>query len=288
MDTSHNPFQKIKGRYFVFIWLFPIFLLPGVQEFTEFLYRHWTWYWVDVFYSYVFHIILLSTILIITGYGNLNWDIFFAKRIAHNDVKPALKLTVFLFLFSVALSYIIFFPLSYIFPRFVEVWYIEAYEIIFWDGHSFPVLSNILSFASVVLIAPVLEEIVFRGILFHRWAFKFNIVKAMLFSSILFGIVHPEPIGATAFGVGMCVLYLRTRTLIIPMLCHSLNNLVSWMFDAGYKIINGPDYIYTLVDFQNEWYWGIICAILCIVWIGIYLRHPVNIKQYNLPVVSKP
>ena len=66
----------------------------------------------------------------------------------------------------------------------------------------------------------------------HRWANKWGVKRAIIFSSLLFGVLHVEgtlegTLGAFVFGVVMAILYLRTRTLLIPIACHMLNNAVA-------------------------------------------------------------
>jgi len=284
-DIPHSPFSRIKGRYLALIWIFPFPYILSFLGIFETLLQKWPMYWLQIFYSYYFHILFIITIFILAFYSKLDWRIFFKNRVTSTEFVPGLKLTFFLILFSTTTAYIIFYPLSYIFPGFVKIWYIQAYESIYSDGQSYPIIANAFSFLSIVLIAPVFEEIAFRGILLHRWSQKWNVTKAIIFSSILFGIVHPEPISAAIFGAGMCILYLRTHSLLVPILCHALNNFVGWLVEVGYRIVHGPTYQYTLEDFQNEWYFGVICMILTIVWISIYLRNPIDLKKYILPDV---
>ena len=95
-----------------------------------------------------------------------------------------------------------------------------------------PIISNnpnpaslIVSIATVAVLAPVLEEIFFRGILINRWAVKWRLGIAILASALLFGILHLIAIGgAFMFGTIAAVLYVRTRTLLVPMAMHVANN----------------------------------------------------------------
>lgn len=50
----------------------------------------------------------------------------------------------------------------------------------------------------------------------------------MIFSSILFGILHVElaVVGAIIFGIANCILYLKYRNILIPMTVHFLNNFL--------------------------------------------------------------
>ena len=79
----------------------------------------------------------------------------------------------------------------------------------------------------MILLAPVLEEIVFRGYFLHRFAAKWNLRAAIWVSSILFAFCHWDVIGALVLALVGCCLYLRTRSLLIPMLVHGLNNVIA-------------------------------------------------------------
>ncbi|MEN9261135.1 MAG: CPBP family intramembrane metalloprotease [Thermostichus sp. HHBFW_bins_43] len=84
-----------------------------------------------------------------------------------------------------------------------------------------------LRWFSIVVVAPVTEEWLFRGILLHRWSLKWGISKGLLASSVLFGLMHPNPIGLTVFGLVMGLFYLQTRSLTLPILAHVLNNVLA-------------------------------------------------------------
>lgn len=80
--------------------------------------------------------------------------------------------------------------------------------------------------ASAVL-APCAEEILFRGVIFRRLLRHARPAPAAFYSSLLFGLLHLDPFGATAFGMVMVVLYVQTRSLWVPILVHMLNNLIT-------------------------------------------------------------
>ena len=90
-----------------------------------------------------------------------------------------------------------------------------------------PVLFIVLSALSLTVLAPVIEEAAFRGLLMHRWAVKWSPGVALIATSLVFGILHDvNVIGATVFGMVAGLLYYKTRTLIVPMVAHFLNNAV--------------------------------------------------------------
>lgn len=80
------------------------------------------------------------------------------------------------------------------------------------------------------LLGPLLEELVFRGLLFRAFERQRGWLYAAVVTSILFGLAHPNKIIATGLGglVLACVLR-RTGSLRACVLLHALFNvLVSW------------------------------------------------------------
>lgn len=88
---------------------------------------------------------------------------------------------------------------------------------------------------SLVVLPPLVEELVFRGMLLERWTVKWRLGIAIVVQAIAFGVLHVDPVGAGLFGVVMAVMYLRTRTLWVPIVMHALNNGVVLLavFTAG-------------------------------------------------------
>ena len=104
-----------------------------------------------------------------------------------------------------------------------------------WDIDSVDVESGIILFDAITAIffAPVVEELVFRGVLFNRLKIRTGLIPAMLISSFLFGIGH-EFGGMTSaflFGICMCILYLKTDNILIPMSVHFINNVVATILE---------------------------------------------------------
>ena len=82
-----------------------------------------------------------------------------------------------------------------------------------------------------VIMAPVFEEIVFRGII-QKGLINKGVapMKAILFSSLIFGLVHGNPwqlVGAVLLGCVLGLVYYKTKSLLLPILLHAFNNLCS-------------------------------------------------------------
>lgn len=96
------------------------------------------------------------------------------------------------------------------------------------DGEmAWPQVYQGLRWLSIGVVAPITEEWLFRGILPHRWGLKWGLSRGLLASSVVFGLLHPNPVGLTVFGLVMGLFYLQTRSLTLPVLAHALNNLLA-------------------------------------------------------------
>jgi len=81
----------------------------------------------------------------------------------------------------------------------------------------------------IVLLAPVAEELFFRGFLFAGLRTRWSLWPAALTSGLIFGLVH-APTGITTvvplatLGVALCWLYNRTGSLWPCVIAHMINN----------------------------------------------------------------
>ena len=86
-------------------------------------------------------------------------------------------------------------------------------------------LVAVLTLTSV--LAPLLEEVVFRGFLLASLTKWLPTPGAVLFSSVLFGLAHLAPrdfVELVVLGMVLGFSYARTRNLLTPMMIHSLWN----------------------------------------------------------------
>lgn len=126
------------------------------------------------------------------------------------------------------------------------------------DGLAAMLGSGIGTWVLVVGIAPLVEEMFFRGILLRGLAMRYPSADAMVYSAFVFGIVHLNVYQfVIAFAVGLlaAALYLRTRSLWPGIVLHAGLNLsvmvvATWGVDANE---NAP-----------LWAWGLaaVCGLL--------------------------
>ena len=85
----------------------------------------------------------------------------------------------------------------------------------------------LIEIVMITILAPIVEEFFFRGVILQRLIKKTSVWGGILISSLLFGILHADIIGAFIFGVITALLFIRTGNLLIPILVHMLNNTLA-------------------------------------------------------------
>lgn len=80
------------------------------------------------------------------------------------------------------------------------------------------------------LIAPILEEIIFRKIIFGALYTRSNFFIAAIISSLIFGLIHGEPahmLVYTTMGFVFAALYVKTKRIIVPIIAHMGMNSIA-------------------------------------------------------------
>ncbi|RHB08607.1 CPBP family intramembrane glutamic endopeptidase [Holdemanella biformis] len=92
-------------------------------------------------------------------------------------------------------------------------------------------LYNLFTFISVVILAPIFEELIFRGMILQVLS-KYNKVFAILVTSLLFGLLHlnmTQAVPAFFMSLILCYMCLKTDSLLVTILAHVGNNLLALM-----------------------------------------------------------
>ena len=110
-------------------------------------------------------------------------------------------------------------------PTWISMWDIDTV-----DAGSGVVLFDVIT---AIILAPIVEELVFRGVLFNRLKIRTGIIPSMLITSFLFAIGHDFGgiTSAFLFGMCMCILYLKTDNILVPMSVHFINNVVATLME---------------------------------------------------------
>lgn len=97
---------------------------------------------------------------------------------------------------------------------------------------------------SVVLLGPVVEELLFRGLVLNTLGKIRRGWLPVIGSGILFGLFHAEPVQVVytaIMGILLGLIYEKTRRLELTITIHIANNLISelsgYLSDAGYEVL---------------------------------------------------
>lgn len=93
------------------------------------------------------------------------------------------------------------------------------------------IINTIVISIQVIIIGPIIEELIFRKILLGKLLEKFSNrpIKAIVYSALIFGIIHLNIIqGVAAFGGGIILglIYYYTKSIKATIFAHILNNFL--------------------------------------------------------------
>lgn len=112
-----------------------------------------------------------------------------------------------------------------------------------------------------VIVTPVVEELIFRGLTFRRLKEYTNFWVAALVSSALFGLYHMnlvQGLYAFIFGIIICILYDRYGHLAAAVLVHFGANLLSVILQ------------YAGVSYPATWVYLVVMIVALLISVGIY------------------
>ncbi len=92
--------------------------------------------------------------------------------------------------------------------------------------------NGIFSFLLLVFAAPILEELLFRGIILDGLLKRYTSFVSILISSLLFGIVHLNPwsfINGIGIGIFSGWVYFKTRSVLPSIIIHASVNLSGFL-----------------------------------------------------------
>lgn len=226
-----NPFLNLQARR-LFFWYFLIyFILTLVFELSRVVLNFNSDDFITVEIFYCLNIGLLCLWTLQKCYNlNINYRYFIGTLPPGYSWFKLFCLVFSSASFSLGVLSLIIYLLSLLSPSFAESFlkYFEAEK----PSNSFlPIISYLLYVINSVIVAPITEEFIFRGLILHRWATKWGIYRSILVSSLVFGSFHLDFLGASVFAIVMALLYIKYQTLIIPIVAHAMNNFIAIAID---------------------------------------------------------
>lgn len=85
--------------------------------------------------------------------------------------------------------------------------------------------ARLLLLLSICVVGPVVEELVFRGLILRRLVSSRGFWPGVVWSALIFALLHPHLLmGAWVFAVICSLLYLASGSLLLPIAVHILHN----------------------------------------------------------------
>ena len=174
-----------------------------------------------------------------------------------------------LYVVSIGALYVVYLPLSYLYPEFIDRWVFDRRFQFFWIEGDYFILANAVTVIMVIVVGPLVEELFFRGLLLRVWITKWGPVPAIIVSSVLFSAIHSEYVGPLVGSIFLSLTYIWSRRIEVPILIHMAYNSAFTALEGAALISHGP-YTYTLADFQAGWWYGalgLIIGVPVLVWL---------------------
>lgn len=129
---------------------------------------------------------------------------------------------------------------------------------------------NLQGFLTIGIAAPILEELIFRGVLLKSLLEKYQPKKAIIWSAIIFGVAHMNPWQfVPAFLIGLLIgwVYWKTQSIWPGIIIHFINN--SFSFAIGYFT---QDVNTSFYDLLGGWLPYMILLIICVILSFLLIR----------------
>ena len=221
-QTSVQPLINAKVLLYVFMGIIAVFVMTMIVNGYIFSYvtEIKTSYYLSILVS---NFLFLMLVMLTKVSKNLSW-----KNLGWNKVKflQSIK-AVFKVWGIIWIAHIIYmlviFAMGITPPENALTELLEKPNLLL-------LLANIFLIA---VVAPIIEETLFRGILFAGLRNYFGIWTAIIISAAIFSSLHFELVGFVprfALGIGLGYLYVKSGSIFPSIGLHSLNNLIAVLF----------------------------------------------------------
>ena len=193
---------------------------------------------IDSMFGVVLYVALFALLIALRRKANIGITEFIPVM-PSNQARWSMGAACALIAISLGALYVLYLPISYVWPGFVENWLLDPEFQLFWLEGDHYLLANAISLITLVVVGPVVEEFLFRGLLLRTWISKWGVRRAIVISSVLFAALHFDYLGAFIFSVVVSLSYIWSRNLAVPILIHMTNNLIVAFLEGGYLMVWG-------------------------------------------------
>jgi CAAX protease family protein len=173
-------------------------------------------------------IIIAAPLLALTGIKyKLNFKTFGINKVKIWDV---IKLVFMGYVLFLGISFII--NLIILYTDFRIPGYQVQERVLPLFGDSLP--SLIISGTLIVLVAPIIEEVFFRGFLLRALSNKMGIFYGSLLSALIFALLHLQPnslIPIFILGLIINSLVIKSKSIIPAIVFHVFNNAIAFTIE---------------------------------------------------------
>lgn len=112
-----------------------------------------------------------------------------------------------------------------------------------------PWLGIAMQITAMIVVAPVVEEIIFRGLVLTRLQRRFTDVISVAVSGLLFGLIHAAAggfvliAGAAVLGIVLGIICVRTKSLLPAVAAHGAANVPDFIYASLPELSKGIQYL---------------------------------------------
>jgi|GEM_PF-1576672 len=284
-ENSENAWL-IKGRY-LFLILFIV--LVAVLLFREFVLTLFTadveTHLMSVITSMFFYLLLIFMMYLAAGKASVDMGMllgtFKKEYLGIKYILSAIPLAGL----SVVGIYLLYYPLSYLVPEYVKSSIINNTSDSFWLTGGNLILTNVLSFINIALIIPFSEELFFRAFLITSFGRKWSTATAVTVAVIIYAIANGNPLGAAFEAAVFSIIYIRTKSIAVPVILHSLLNIFDYV-NSWFSKTTGYTVYATLEIFQNSLWYPLAGLAIALPWLIYFYNKEFAGEKLVIPYFS--
>jgi uncharacterized protein len=289
----HNPWTQLKSRYLALdigIVLFVPSFLMGIIHGILGSFLKFDWKAFEPTFVYLYYILVMLSIcglfILRLQRNGIDWRKT-TGILSFNKIPWMFLFIIFQadFVFGVGLQYLNTFMVYQFSPELVKS-SVKSVEVLTGKFSSDPLqlFYYAVTIIAVVIVAPITEEFIFRGVLMHRWAIKWGITASILLTSTVFALVHGDIfiLPRLSLAIISAVAYCNTGLLSVSILIHAMNNLLVTLF--AFVDLFDSDSQEFVITIQSLIY-GIIYTLLPLPVLFYFLKWPNSISK--LPYLSR-
>ncbi|GAA0079115.1 hypothetical protein UT300005_34940 [Clostridium sp. CTA-5] len=222
-NLEYDKISFYKSGFFkgLLIVLF-FFIINGIISIPVFM--------LDELNGGIYSLIKIILSIVVTSISILIMNKIFSYPTNTQNNKYKFSKRNFIFIALLILGYRIFFDgnLSYLIDLIPEPEFLKDFE------ESFNLDPIYMAFA-VIIIAPLQEEFLNRGIILNGLLKKYSNKVALIISALIFAIMHlnfQQGINAFILGLFFGYIYIKTKSIYLTIFAHFCNNLLVFPLDV--------------------------------------------------------